>query len=81
MAQQTEVLDQIFERIAAPVHVVAHSFGGLSALAHALQGQHKPDSLFLVEADERLDFGLLPEPARWDVRNYRPAIIGLATKA
>ena len=38
-------------------------------------------SLFLVEADERLDFGLLPEPARWDVRNYRPAIIGLATKA
>ncbi|MBC7856938.1 MAG: RsmD family RNA methyltransferase [Pirellulaceae bacterium] len=37
-------------------------------------------SLFLVEADERLDFGLLPEPARWDVRNYRPAIIGLATK-
>ncbi|MGI8979213.1 MAG: RsmD family RNA methyltransferase [Pirellulaceae bacterium] len=37
-------------------------------------------SLFLVEADERLDFGLLPEPARWDVRNYRPAIVGLATK-
>lgn len=37
-------------------------------------------SLFLVEADERLDFGLLPEPALWDVRNYRPAIIGLATK-
>ncbi len=51
MAQQTEVLDQIFERIAAPVHVVAHSFGGLSALAHAIQGQHKPDSLFLVEAN------------------------------
>jgi pimeloyl-ACP methyl ester carboxylesterase len=51
MAQQTKVLDSIFERIGAPVHVVAHSFGGLSALAHALHGTHKPASLTLVEAN------------------------------
>jgi pimeloyl-ACP methyl ester carboxylesterase len=50
-AQQTEVLDKIFERIAAPVHVVAHSYGGLSVLAHALNGRHKAASLTLVEAN------------------------------
>jgi pimeloyl-ACP methyl ester carboxylesterase len=49
--QQTEVLDAIFERIAAPVHVVAHSYGGLSVLAHALHGKHKAESLTLVEAN------------------------------
>lgn len=38
------------------------------------------DSLLVVEADERFDFGLLPEPALWDVRTYLPAIIGLARK-
>ncbi len=38
-------------------------------------------SLFVVEADERFDFALLPEPAVWDVRNYRPARIGLAEKS
>jgi pimeloyl-ACP methyl ester carboxylesterase len=51
MAQQIEVLDAIFERINAPVHVVAHSYGGLSALAHTLDGRHKPASLVLIEAN------------------------------
>ena len=49
--QQTEVLDAIFERIAAPVHVVAHSYGGLSVLAHALHGKHKAEGMTLVEAN------------------------------
>src|SRR5258708_11982203 len=49
--QQTEVLDAVFERIAAPVHVVAHSYGGLSVLAHALHGKHKAESVTLVEAN------------------------------
>ena len=40
-----------------------------------------PDgSLFLVESDERFDFAQLPEPALWDVRDYRPAKVGLAEK-
>ena len=51
MAQQTEVLDAVFERIDTQVHVVAHSFGALSALAHALYGKHKAASLILVEAN------------------------------
>jgi pimeloyl-ACP methyl ester carboxylesterase len=51
MMQQTEALDAIFERIAAPVHVVGHSYGGLSILAHALHGKHKAESITLVEAN------------------------------
>lgn len=49
--QQTEALDAVFARIGAPVHVVAHSYGAISALAHALHGTHKPASLTLVEAN------------------------------
>ena len=51
MSQQVEVLDAIFGRIGAPVHVIAHSFGGLSALAHAILGEHKAASLTLIEAN------------------------------
>jgi 16S rRNA (guanine966-N2)-methyltransferase len=41
-------------------------------LTHAPNG-----SLFAVEADERFDFGLLPDAASWDVREYPPAIVGI----
>jgi pimeloyl-ACP methyl ester carboxylesterase len=56
MQEQTDVLDILFERIAEPVHVVAHSFGGLAALAHAIHGKIKPASLILIEANP---FGIL----------------------
>ena len=49
MAQQVEVIDRIIDRIGTSPHVVGHSYGGLSAMAHALTGRHKPASLFLVE--------------------------------
>lgn len=51
MRQQTEVIDRILERIGEPAHVVGHSFGGLTALAHAIEGTIKPASLILVEAN------------------------------
>lgn len=51
MRQQTHVIDRILERVGQPVHVVGHSFGGLAALAHAVQGSVKPASLVLVEAN------------------------------
>jgi 16S rRNA (guanine966-N2)-methyltransferase len=38
------------------------------------------DSAFMLEADERFDFSLLPEPAVWDVRRYPPAHVGVAWK-
>jgi pimeloyl-ACP methyl ester carboxylesterase len=50
MDQQTEVIDGILDRIGQPTHIVGHSFGGLAALAHALEGKHKAASLTLVEA-------------------------------
>jgi 16S rRNA (guanine966-N2)-methyltransferase len=37
-------------------------------------------SLFVVEADERFDFGELPRADEWDVRTYPPAIVGVFRK-
>jgi len=51
MAEQVEVLDEIFDRIDAPAHVVGHSYGGLATVAHAILGRRKPASLVLVEAN------------------------------
>jgi len=51
MHLQTEVIDRILERVAEPAHVVGHSFGGLAALAHAIDGAINPASLMLVEAN------------------------------
>jgi len=36
-----------------------------------------PGSQVVVEADERLDFKLLPQPERWDVREYLPSVVGV----
>lgn len=37
-------------------------------------------SLFVVEADERFDFGALPLADEWDVREYPPARVGVFEK-
>lgn len=65
MAQQVGVIDRIIDRIGTPPHVVAHSYGGLSAIAHALTGRHRPASLVLVEANP---LGLLR--ASGDLEHY-----------
>lgn len=39
------------------------------------------DSAFVVEADERFDFSLLPESLRWDARRYPPAQIAVGWKS
>jgi 16S rRNA (guanine966-N2)-methyltransferase len=36
-----------------------------------------PGSAFVVEADARFDFSLLPQPAAWDIRPYPPAVVGM----
>lgn len=36
-------------------------------------------SQVVVEADERFDFGSLPQYERWDVREYLPAAVGVYT--
>lgn len=42
--------------------------------------QAPSDSILVVEADERFDFALLPEPESWDVRPYPPAVVGIYHK-
>jgi len=66
MAQQVDLVDRIIDRIGTSPHVVGHSYGGLSAIVHALTGRHKPASLFLVEANP---LGLLR--ASGDLTHYR----------
>jgi 16S rRNA (guanine966-N2)-methyltransferase len=50
------------------------------ALITGLMSAAPPGSLFAVEADERFDFTLLPEPDQWDVRQYLPAVVGIWEK-
>ena len=38
-------------------------------------------SVFVVEADERFDFALLPQPETWFIRAYPPAVIGIGEKS
>ena len=54
------------------------------SLINALLKHAPPGSIFLVEADDRFDFDLLPGGARkekkgpgWDVRRYYPAVVGV----
>ena len=42
--------------------------------------QASTESLFVVEADSRFDVSLLPESAQWDIRHYRPAVVGIFQK-
>jgi 16S rRNA (guanine(966)-N(2))-methyltransferase RsmD len=37
-------------------------------------------SVFIVEADNRFDFQLLPQSEAWDVRAYSPAVVGIHRK-
>lgn len=64
MQQQTDAIDLLLSRIGQPTHIVAHSFGGLAALAHAMDGQRKPASLVLVEANP---FGILKTSQEFDL--------------
>jgi 16S rRNA (guanine966-N2)-methyltransferase len=50
-------------------------------LIEGLLNQAPPESVFVVESDERFDFQQLPLPEQWDVRAYPPAVVGLLRKA
>lgn len=65
MAQQVDLIDRIIDRIGTSPHVVGHSYGGLSAIVHALTGRRRPASLVLVEANP---LGLLR--ASGDLEHY-----------
>jgi pimeloyl-ACP methyl ester carboxylesterase len=50
IAHEAEVLEAVIRRAACPVHLVGHSFGGLSALAVALRRRVPLSSLTIAEA-------------------------------
>jgi pimeloyl-ACP methyl ester carboxylesterase len=50
IAHEAEALEAVIRRAGCPVHLVGHSFGGLSALAVALRGRVPLLSLTVVEA-------------------------------
>jgi len=51
--------------------------GEMLDLVSRLLGAAPPASLFVVEADERFEMGLLPGPLAWRVRAYPPAVIAI----
>lgn len=51
------------------------------ALISGLLAAAPEQSVMVVEADERFDFELLPQPDAWDVRRYPPAVLGVFRKA
>ncbi len=50
IAHEAEALETVIRRAGCPVHLVGHSFGGLSALAVALRGRASLLSLTIAEA-------------------------------
>jgi 16S rRNA (guanine966-N2)-methyltransferase len=49
------------------------------ALIERLVAAAPAGSQFVVEADERFDFGHLPRAETWVVRKYLPAVVGIGT--
>ena len=50
------------------------------ALVGGLVASSPGQSVFVVEADKRFDFGLLVDAGAWDVRPYAPAVVGIYRK-
>lgn len=60
--------------------LVAEQAGMLEMIGEMLR-RGPEESILVVEADDRFDFSLLPDAARWKVRKYPPAVIGILHKS
>src|SRR5690606_27729358 len=72
----------------SPPYAFYHERGAdMLDLVHAIQSAAPPGSILIVEADEAFDFTRLtegdasPKQARWDIRPYPPAIVGVWREA
>jgi 16S rRNA (guanine966-N2)-methyltransferase len=54
--------------------------GEMLDLLGGLMQDAPENSIFLVEADNRFDFSMLPAPKDWDIRAYPPAVLGIYRK-
>ncbi len=55
--------------------------GEMIGLLGQMMAAAPAQSMFVVEADRRFDFALLPDARAWDVRSYRPALVGIYRKS
>lgn len=51
MAQMSDFLANVVERVGEPVHIIGHSYGGSAIFASILSGKIKPKSLITFEAN------------------------------
>lgn len=63
-----------------PYDFYVHRREEMLGLLRGLLAAAPAQSLMVVEADQRFDFGLLPSPEAWDVRVYAPAMVGIYEK-
>jgi len=63
-----------------PYDLYVERTGAVLRLVDGLIKSAPAESVFVVESDERFDFGLLPEADSWRVRRYRPAMLGIWRK-
>jgi 16S rRNA (guanine(966)-N(2))-methyltransferase RsmD len=63
-----------------PYDLFVQDADALLELIAGLMAASPPESIFLVESDERFDFALLPDPDAWRVRFYRPTLLGIWRK-
>ncbi len=63
-----------------PYEFYASRLGEMLALVARFHAAAPAGSQLVVEADERFDFGQLPESEAWDVRQYLPAVVGVLAK-
>ena len=60
-----------------PWDLLVYELDAMLALVAILIDRAPPGSQFVVEADERFDFRLLPRPDEWQIRPYPPAVVGI----
>jgi 16S rRNA (guanine966-N2)-methyltransferase len=60
-----------------PYDFYIERWSNMLALLQELFEVSPTGSLFVLEADQRFDFGLVNDLGDWDVRTYAPAVIGV----
>ena len=67
--------------ISPPYDFYVERLDDMLGLVERLLAKAPAESIFVVEADTRFDFDLLPTAEAWDVRTYRPAMVGILRTA
>lgn len=63
--------------VSPPYDFYVNRTDDMLALIRQMIDEAPPASRIVVESDQRFDAARLPEPGRWDVRQYPPAQVGL----